>query len=76
MSAPRRLEVDAVLRCPTCHTVPYRVWRRQNAQPDGQLLETFHHVVWPVAGGSPVPPEDPMHPRCPSCGTELRREAP
>lgn len=75
LNANRRMELDAKLRCPACQGVPFLVYRRQNAQPDGTLLSSYEHVLWP--NGSGVMP--PLHGErlvCPHCQTELRREAP
>ena len=75
LNPERRLEIDAVLRCPKCGDAPYKVFRRQNMQTDGELLTSFQHVLWP--NGSGVNP--PVHPEyicCPDCGKELRRSPP
>ena len=70
--ADRRLEHDSVLKCPGCGCEPYRVWRRQNAQANGELLPTFQNVLWPNEHGV-LPPCDPTRIECPKCRTELRR---
>ena len=75
LNPERRLELDSVLKCPHCGGIPYRVYRRQNIQANGQLLESFQSVLWP--NGSGVHP--PVHPEkieCPDCRTELKRVAP
>lgn len=75
LNAERRLEVDSVLRCPHCQGTPYKVFRRQNQQSDGTLLQSFQHVLWP-ATPDVGPPIHPEHICCPDCGEELRRVAP
>jgi hypothetical protein len=69
----RRLEREAIFRCRDCRGTPYVLYRRQNMQPSGELLQTFQHQLWPASPD--VPP--PLHPedlRCP-CGGELDRIA-
>ena len=68
----RRLELDSVLRCPTCGDAPYRVFRRQHMQADGTLLPSYESVLWP-AGPRVDPPKHPERIDCPDCDTELRR---
>ena len=71
----RAMDVDSVLRCPGCHGVSYKIFRRQHQQADGTLLPAFENVLWPM--GSGVMP--PLHPECiccPDCGCELKRGAP
>ena len=75
LMADLRLELDGVLRCPECHHTPYKVFRRQNRQPSGELLETFEHVLWP-ATPDVAPPKDASRICCPACRAELRRVAP
>ena len=70
----RRLELECSLECPKCHGVPYRLYRRQNMQPTGELLGTFEHVLWPAHPNVP-PPTHSERIVCPSCGEELRRIA-
>lgn len=70
----RRMELDSVLECPKCKGRPYRVYRRQNAQADGQLLETFESVLWPASPDVP-PPTNPSRIVCRNCAEELRRVA-
>jgi hypothetical protein len=70
--ADRRLERDAVLRCPHCGEAPYAIWRRQNQRADGSLSETFGTVLWPNTPGV-LPPADPTRICCLDCGHELRR---
>lgn len=67
----RRLELDAVLRCPTCRGVPYRVFRRQ-VSPGSPV---FEHVLWPT-DPAVLPPTDSARLQCPGCREPLRREAP
>ena len=71
----RRLEIDAVLRCPHCGGTPYTVFRRQHQQADGTPLPSWEHVLWPAHPGVP-PPRTPERICCPDCGEELRRGAP
>lgn len=71
MSEPR-LERDSFLQCPQCKQRPYVVWRRQNQQPDGTLLPSFEHVLWPTDVAI-TPPKDPRRIECPQCGEALRR---
>ena len=72
LNRERRLEIDAVLRCPRCGDAPYTVFRRQHVQADGQLLPSFEHVLWPAHPNVP-PPVHPEQIGCPACGTELKR---
>ena len=69
------LELDAVLRCPHCREIPFKVYRIQNQNPDGRLLETYRHVLWPT-NAAIVPPLKVERILCPDCRDELRREAP
>lgn len=75
MPDPPRLELDAVLRCPACGGVPYRVFRRQHVQADGTGLPSWEHVLWPSTPDLP-PPIDHRHLVCPDCRLELQRVAP
>lgn len=71
----RRIEVDSVLRCRKCQETHYKVFRRQNVQQDGTLLQSFGHVLWPAHGQL----DPPLHPEwitCPTCGESLSRGAP
>lgn len=70
----RRLEVECSLECPTCSGIPYRIYRRQNVQPTGEVLGTFEHVLWPTSP-TIAPPIDPQRIVCPDCGEALRRVA-
>lgn len=77
--AERRMELDAVLKCPHCGGAPYKVFRRQHANFVGtdreQLLTSYEHVLWPAHPDVP-PPKTPERICCPDCGNELRRVAP
>lgn len=75
LNSERKLEIDAVLRCPHCGDTPYRVFRRQNQQEDGTLLTSFAHVLWPVHPNI-TPPIHPERIECSACRKELRRVAP
>lgn len=70
----RRLELAALLKCPTCEGVPFHLYRRQNAKADGAPLPTFEPVLWPT-DPSITPPTDPSRLVCPIDGTALRRVA-
>lgn len=72
----RRLEIESVLRCPGCDGIPYRIYRRQNQQKDGTLLQSFQSVLWPAPGATVDPPIHPEHICCPRCGEALTRVAP
>ncbi len=70
--ADPRIEHEAFLQCPGCHGKPYRLYRRQNINPDGSLKQSFQHVLWPTEAGV-SPPLDHRHIKCPKCDEELRR---
>ena len=71
-NADRRLERDSLLRCPDCGATPYVLFRRQNQQRDGELLQTFESVLWPALPNLD-PPVHPERIECPDCRHELRR---
>lgn len=70
-----KIELDSVLKCPHCAMTPFRVFRRQNQNPDGTLLQSFETVLWP-AHPDVDPPRTLRRMTCPDCGDELRRVAP
>jgi hypothetical protein len=71
MPEPLRLELDSVLRCPSCAGVPYKVFRRQ-LRPGEPIWES---VLWPASPDVP-PPSRAERVACPDCDVELRRGAP
>ena len=71
----RRIELDSVLKCAACGSAPYRIFRRQCAQPDGTVLVSWESVLWPARPEVP-PPSDPERIGCPDCGDPLVRVAP
>ena len=72
LNAERRLEREGFLHCAHCKASPYQVFRRQNMQANGDLLQTYQHVLWPNGSGV-FPPVHPEKITCPDCGKELRR---
>lgn len=75
LNPERKVEVEGLLFCQHCKGSPYKLFRRQNQQADGQLLQSFHHVLWPNGSGVD-PPQHPEKICCPDCGKELRRIPP
>lgn len=73
-NAKRRLEREAVLRCPRCKDSPYVIFRRQNMERSGELRQSFETVLWP-AHPDVDPPKHPEQITCPDCGEELQRVA-
>jgi hypothetical protein len=65
------LELDSVLRCPTCRGVPFRVYRRRVA-PESPVWES---VLWP-ATPDVFPPESAARALCPDCRVPCQRGAP
>lgn len=70
-----KLEVEARLVCPGCGSCPYRLYRVQNSQRDGEPLQTFRHVLWPT-NAAILPPVRIDQLNCPDCGRALQRQAP
>lgn len=66
-----RIEVEAILWCPSCRGTPYRLFRRE--VPGGTGV--FTHQLWPTSSDI-LPPTDPTTMRCPSCHVPLQRKAP
>jgi uncharacterized protein YbaR (Trm112 family) len=71
----RRVELESKLQCPKCSGVPFLVYRRQNQQPDGQLLPSYETVLWPNGSGV-LPPQHGEKITCRDCRVELVRVAP
>ena len=72
MSETPRMERESRLRCDTCGTAPFIVYRRQVRQANGQLGDVYESVLWPNGSGV-TPPIDPTRITCPDCQHELRR---
>ena len=70
----RRMQLECCLECPKCQARPYRLYRRQNAQPNGQPLGTYENVLWPAHPDVP-PPTNPERIVCPHCGEAVKRVA-
>ncbi len=65
------LELDSLLRCPTCRGVPFRVYRRR-VKPESPVWES---VLWPAHPDVP-PPVRQEAALCPDCRVPCAREAP
>ncbi|KKL99676.1 hypothetical protein LCGC14_1812050 [marine sediment metagenome] len=71
--AEPRLQRIAHLQCTKCKNSPFSLFRRQNTQRDGSILQTWENILWPNEVGV-VPPHNPRDIRCPHCDHQLRRQ--
>ena len=69
------IDLDSVLKCPTCGGTPYRVYRRQVRRADGSPGDAMESVLWPTDPGV-MPPASMERVTCPADGAVLRRVAP
>jgi len=60
-------EIEAELQCPSCHGIPYQIFRKQAYEGS----PVYVHEIRPVSGSPPV--VDFRRIACPRCGMELRR---
>ncbi len=73
-----RIELEALLVCPTCGATRYRLYRRQLRQVDGAPVQAWENVLWPVERWDVAPPADSAKLVCRACpgAPALRRVAP